>query len=82
MKNSLYNDFAVRFAASTLTSLVENFNQQVGKRAFNSAHAAFDQALVAELIKRGIDISAVFDGTVISFSNKVRLDNKSLVVCE
>ena len=52
MKNSLYNDFAVRFAANTLTSLVENFNQQVGKRAFNSARAAFDQALVAELIKR------------------------------
>lgn len=36
MNNSFYNDFAVRFAASTIPSLVETFNSQVGKRGFNS----------------------------------------------
>ena len=46
MNNSFYNDFAVRFAATTLTSLVESFNSQVGKRGFNSARAAYDQALI------------------------------------
>ena len=35
MNNSFYNDFAVRFAACTLTSLVETFNGQVGKCGFN-----------------------------------------------
>lgn len=81
MNYSLYNEFAAQFAASSLTSLVENFNRQVVKSAFNSARAAFDQALMAELIRRGIDVSAVFDGTTISFSNKVLLDNNCQVVC-
>lgn len=82
MNNTLYNEFAARFAASTLTSLVESFNNQVGKRAFNSARAAFDQALVSELIKRGVDVSAVFDGTTITFSKNVALENSRLVFCE
>ena len=49
MNNSFYNDFAARFAAGTLTSLVESFNNQVGKRGFNSARAAYDQALIDDL---------------------------------
>ena len=82
MNNSLYYDFSVRFAASSLNSLVESFNRQVGSRGFTSARAAFDNALMDELIRRGIDVSAVFDGTVISFSHKVLLDNNGLVVCD
>ena len=46
MNNSFYNDFAARFAASTLPSLVRSFNSQVGKRGFNSVRAAHDQALI------------------------------------
>ena len=80
MNNSFYNDFAARFAAGTLTSLVETFNNQVGKRGFNSARAAYDQALIDEFVRRGIDVSAVFDGTTISFAHYVELDNKSLVI--
>ena len=68
MNNSFYNDFAARFAACTLTSLVETFNSQVGNRGFNSMRAAHDRALIDELVRRGIDVSAVFDGTAISFS--------------
>ena len=80
MNNSFYNDFAARFAACTLTSLVETFNSQVGKRGFNSMRAAHDQALIDELVRRGIDVSAVFDGTTLSFAHHVELDNNSLVV--
>ena len=80
MNNSFYNDFAVRFAATTLTSLVESFNSQVGNRGFNSVRAAHDKALIDELVRRGIDVSAVFDGTVISFAHHVELDNNSLVI--
>ena len=80
MNNSFYNDFAARFAASTLPSLVESFNNQVGKRGFNSARVAYDQALIDELVRRGIDVSAVFDGTTISFAHYVELDNNSLVI--
>ena len=80
MNNSLYNEFAARFAAITLTSLVESFNSQVGNRGFNSARAAHDKALVDELVRRGIDMSAVFDGTATSFAHHVELDNNSLVI--
>ena len=80
MNNSFYNDFAARFAASTLTSLVESFNSQVGNRGFNSVRAAHDKALIDELVRRDIDVSAVFDGTAISFANHVELDNNSLVI--
>lgn len=80
MNNSFYNDFAVRFAATTLTSLVESFNSQVGNRGFNSMRAAHDRALIDELVRRGIDVSAVFDGTAISFAHHVELDNNSLVI--
>ena len=80
MNNSFYNDFAARFAATTLTSLVESFNNQVGKRGFNSVRAAHDNALIDELVRRGIDVSVVFDGTTISFAHYVELDNNSLVI--
>ena len=59
MNNSFYNDFAARFAACTLTSLVETFNSQVGKRGFNSMRAAHDQALIDELMRRGVDVSGL-----------------------
>lgn len=80
MNNSFYNDFAARFAASTLTSLVESFNSQVGNRGFTSARAAHNKALIDEFVRRGIDVSAVFDGTAISFAHHVELDNNSLVI--
>ena len=80
MNNSFYKDFAARFAATTLTSLVESFNSQVGNRGFNSMRAAHDRALIDELVRRGIDVSAVFDGTVVSFAHHVELDNNSLVI--
>ena len=80
MNNSFYNDFAAHFAASTLPSLVRSFNSQVGNRGFNSMRAAHDRALIDELVRCGIDVSAVFDGTAISFAHHVELDNNSLVI--
>ena len=80
MNNSFYNDFAAHFAASTLTSLVRSFNSQVGNRGFNSVRAAHDKALIDELVRRGIDVSAVFDGTALSFAHHVELNNKIIVI--
>ena len=62
MNNSIFNDFVARFATASLTSLVESFNRQVGNRGFTSARAAHDVALIRELVRRGIDVSAVYDG--------------------
>ena len=82
MNNSLYNDFAARFAADTLASLIDSFNRQVGNRGFNSARAAHDRALIAELKQRGIDMSAVSSGTGISFAHHVALDDNKLVITD
>ena len=83
MKN-LSSQFAAQFAAASLSSLVESFNGQVGLRAWSSARAAHAQALMAELVARGIDVSAVDDGHSTSFAHKVRLDESSmkLVIAE
>ncbi len=81
MEKSLSNDFAASFAASTLSSLVESFNREVGLRGFTSARAAHDFALIRELMRRGIDVSAVYDGRGISFAHRVGVkDNKLFVV--
>ena len=72
--NNSVPDFAARFAAASTQSLVEEFNRQVGNNAWTSARAVHDQALIAELQGRGIDISAVNDGHGTDFNHYVRLD--------
>ena len=72
--NNSVPDFAARFAAASTQSLVEEFNRQVGHKAWTSARAVHDQALISEFRNRGIDTSAVYDGQSIDFGRCVRLD--------
>ena len=72
-KNHSIQDFAARFAAASTQNLVEEFNRQVGSKAWTSSRAVHDQALIAELQGRGIDLSAVYDGQSIDFSRTVHL---------
>lgn len=80
--NNSVPDYAARFAAASTQSLVEEFNRQVGSNAWTSARAVHDQALIAELQSRNIDITGIYDGHTIDFSRHVRLDEdtKSLVL--
>ena len=72
--NNCIQDFAARFAVASIQSLVEELNRQVGSNAWTSARAVHDQALIAELQGRGIDLSVVYDGRSIDFSRPVHLD--------
>ena len=72
-KNNSLQEFAARFTAASTQSLITEFNRQVGSNAWTSARAVHDQALIAELQGRGIDLSAVYDGNSIDFSRPVRL---------
>ena len=72
--NNSHQEFAVRFAAASTQSLITEFNRQVGSNAWTSARAVHDQALIAELQGRGIDLSAVYNGHSIDFSRPVHLD--------
>lgn len=82
MNNSLYDQFAARFAADSLTSLVDSFNCQVGCRGFNSARAAHDRALISELLRRGIDLSAVRSDGATSFAHHVKLEDNRFVTID
>ena len=76
--SSATNPFAAQFAAASLQSLISTFNSQVGLRAWTSQRAQHDAALIAELLHRGIDVSAVYDGTSTNFAHHVVLDESSM----
>ena len=78
-----YIRYALRFADMQIPQLVTLFNDQVQNPGWSSMRAYHDQALIDEFTRRGIDISAVYDGATISFAHPVRYslaDNK-VVIC-
>ena len=64
-------------SSTPVPQLIEYFNREVGTRAWTSERGAFDTALIDALINKGIDVSAVYDGSGISFKRKVSLDAAS-----
>lgn len=78
MEKNILSQFASQFAEVSLTSLVESFYAQVGNRGFNSVRAAHDHVLIDELVRRGVDVSAISDGHSISFVHHVALDETAM----
>ena len=74
--------FALRFADMQIPELVTVFNAQVQNRGWSSMRAYYDQALLDEFQRRGIDTSAVSNGETIAFVHPIRYDlpNNKLVV--
>ena len=76
-----YREFQESMAKRSVDSLVEEFNQQVGRRAWTSIRGVHDSILIETLIAKGVDVSAIYDGVIISFSKKVKLnDAKNKVI--
>ena len=77
-----YTKYALQFADMQIPELVTIFNAQIQNRGWSSMRAYHDQALIDEFQRRGIDVSAVYDGKVITFAHTVRYDlpNNKLVV--
>ena len=73
-QNIYYTKFALQFADMQISELVTIFNSQVHSRAWSSMRAYHDAALLDEFQRRGIDVSAVYDGKVISFASLVMYD--------
>ncbi len=69
-----YTKYALQFADMQIPELVTVFNHQVGNTGWTGMRSYHDQALIDEFQRRGIDVSAVYDGKVISFANPVRYD--------
>ena len=77
-----YMKYALQSADMQIPELVNIFNAQVQSRGWSCMRAYHDQALIDEFKCRGIDVSAVYDGKVITFAHTVRYDlpNNILVV--
>ena len=69
-----YTKYALQFADRQIPELVNTFNALIDNRGWTSMRAYHDQALIDEFQRRGIDVSAVYDGKAITFSHPVRYD--------
>ena len=67
-----YTKYALQFADMQISELVTLFNRQVGNTGWTAMRAYHDQALIDEFQRRGIDVSAVYDGKTITFVHPVR----------
>ena len=75
MKHHIYYiKFALRFADMQIPELITIINAQVQSRGWSSMRAYHDQALIDEFKRRGINVSAIYDGKAISFARPVRYD--------
>lgn len=76
-----FDELHEKMASRSVEALVEEFNQQVGSRAWTSIRGLHDSVLIDTLIAKGVDVSAIYDGAEISFSKKVKLnDAKNKVI--
>ena len=69
-----YIRYALQFADMQIPELVTIFNHQVGCSGWTGMRAYHDQALIDEFQRRGIDVSAIYDGKSTSFAHSVRYD--------
>lgn len=75
-----YNNLKKEMAKRSVESLIEEFNQQVGSTAWTSIRGLHDSVLINTLIAKGIDVSAVYDGAIISFEKKITLNEEGTKV--
>ena len=73
-QNIYYIKFALQFADMQITELVNIFNRQVGNQGWVGMRGYHDCALIDEFLRRGIDVSAIYNGKAISFAHPVRYD--------
>ena len=75
MQNHIYyTQYALQFADMQIPELVTVFNRLVGNTGWTGMRAYHDQALIDEFQRRSVDISAIYDGKVISFARPVKYD--------
>lgn len=76
-----FDEFTESMAKMSAEALIEEFNKQVGSRAWTSIRAIHDRVLIDTLIAKGVDVSNVYDGVTISFKRKIALNaDKTKVV--
>ena len=82
--NCINPDFAAKFLTASIQELVEYFNSSVNNHGWTSMRAVYDQLLIHEFMRRGIDVSAVHQGKTTNFTRTIAFDeeNNKLVIAE
>ena len=78
-----YTKYALQFADMQIPELVTVFNHLVGNTSWTGMRSYHDQALIDEFQRRGIDVSAIYDGKIISFAHLIKYniaDNRLAIV--
>ena len=73
-----FDELKESMAKQSVESLIAEFNQQVGCSTFTSIRDLHDSVLIDTLIEKGIDVSALYDGAIISFDRKVKLNGNKI----
>ena len=73
-----FEELKENMAKRSVESLIAEFNQQVGSRAWTSIRGLHDSVLIETLIEKGIDVSTIYDGATISFDHKVKLNGNKV----
>jgi hypothetical protein len=74
------HDYATGLLRCSDEDLVDLFNRDVGNAGWVAARAAFSQALITEFRRRGIDVSSVRSQDGTSYTTKVKLQKRKLVL--
>ena len=81
MLNSIYDiyyiKFALQFVDKQIDELVTTFNREVDNNGWVGMRAYHNQALIDEFIRRGINVTCVYDGHRISFAHPITYDMDS-----
>ena len=80
--NEKINTYAACFIGKTLAELIDDFNKDVGSTNLTQDRVYYHEALLDAIEEKGVDVSAVSDGSSISFEHRVRFDEetRSLVI--
>ena len=73
-----FDELKESMAKQSVESLIDEFNHQVGSRAWTSIRGLHDSVLIDTLIEKGIDVSAIYDGANISFDHKVKINGNKV----
>lgn len=78
--NDKIKTYSACFIGKTISELVEEFNQDVGVAGLTHDRAYYHEALLHAFEDKGVDVSAVVDGAIISFEHPIRFNEETRVL--
>lgn len=78
--NEKINTYSACFIGKTVDELINDFNQDVGKTGLTHDKVYYHEALIHAFEEKGVDVSAITDGSGISFEHRIRFDKDTRAI--